>query len=118
MSASSKPGFDRRSSTRVQLQLSTSLVLVKVDTYYSGAIANLSLGGCYFPIEVDLPLGELCQVEIALGEGLDVDAIKLSGKVARLDSGGAGIEFVDNPPEAIATLESILSRFALLNDSD
>ena len=104
---------DRRSSIRVQLKLSTSLMLVKVDAYYSGTIANLSLGGCYFPVDEELPLGEICQIEISLGEGLDIDTISMKGQVVRIDSQGAGIEFVDNPPEVTDTLKQILKRYSL-----
>lgn len=104
---------DRRSSIRVQLKLSTSLMLIKVDAYYSGTIANLSLGGCYFPVDEDLPLGEKCQIDIALGEGLDIDTISMTGQVARIDSQGAGIEFVDNPTEVTETLKHILQRYSL-----
>ena len=104
---------ERRSCTRVQLKLSTSVLLVRIDTYHCGMIANLSLGGCYFPVEHGLPLGEKCQVDIALGDGLNVDKICLSGQVARVDSDGAGIEFIDNSPEIIDRLKDILLRYSL-----
>ena len=110
MSRSSPHGSDRRSSTRVQIKLSTSLVLARVDAYYSGMIANLSLGGCYFPIEDDIPLGERCQIEISIGEGLNVDVISLTGQVARIDAHGIGIEFIETSPEVSASLEALLSR--------
>jgi len=104
---------EKRSCTRVQLNLSTSLLLVRIDVYHSGIIDNLSLGGCYFPVEHALPLGEKCQVDIAFGDGLDVEKITVSGQVARVDNHGAGIEFVDNPPEILASLENILQRYSL-----
>lgn len=104
---------DERSYTRVQLKLSTSLLLVRIDVYHSGIIDNLSLGGCYFPVEHALPIGEKCQVDIALGDGLDIEKISVSGQVVRVDNHGAGIEFVDNSPEIMASLEKILQRYTL-----
>ncbi len=107
-----RSGKERRSCTRVQLKLSTSVLLVKIDAYHSGIIANLSLGGCYFPADHGLPLGENCQVEITIGEGLDVDKIRMSGRVARVDSDGAGIEFIDNSPDIMERLKDILLRYS------
>ena len=103
---------ERRSSTRVELKLSTSLILVRVDAYHSGMIENLSEGGCYFPVDQELGLGEKCQVDIVFGEGLDVTSISLSGQVVRNDEHGAGIEFVDNQPEVTAALKRILSHYS------
>ena len=59
-----------------------------------------------------LPLGENCQVEITIGEGLDVDKIRMSGRVARVDSDGAGIEFIDNSPDIMDRLKDILLRYS------
>lgn len=89
------------------------MLLVRIDTYHCGMIANLSLGGCFFPTDHGLPLGEKCQVDIAFGDGLNVDKISMSGQVARADSDGAGIEFVDNSPEVMGRLKDILRRYSL-----
>lgn len=89
------------------------MLLVRIDTYHSGIIANLSLGGCYFPTDHGLPLGEKCQVDIAFGDGLNVDKICMSGQVARADSDGAGIEFVDNSAEVMDRLKDILLRYSI-----
>jgi len=103
---------ERRGCTRVELKLLTSLLLVRVDVYHSGMIANLSRGGCYFPVDQVLPLGEKCLVDIAFGEGLEVDKITVSGKVSRVDADGAGIEFVDNSAETLAVLDKMLQRYS------
>lgn len=104
---------ERRSSHRIQLNLSTSLMLVRIDAYHTGVITDLSTGGCYFPVEHGLPVGERCQVDIVFGDGFDVDTISVSGHVVRSDSHGAGIEFIDNPSEVTTRLGSILSRFSI-----
>ena len=103
---------ERRSSTRVEIKLSTSLMLVRIDSYHSGIIENLSEGGCYFPVDQELPLGEKCQIDIVFGEGLEVASISLSGQVVRNDNHGAGIEFVDNQPETTALLKTMLSHYS------
>ncbi len=103
---------ERRGCTRVELKLQTSLLLVRIDVYHSGMIDNLSLGGCYFPVDQGLPLGEKCQVDISFGDGLDVDRITVCGKVSRVDTHGAGIEFVDNSAETLAGLKDILKRYS------
>ena len=112
MSQSPRSARERRSSTRVELKLSTSLLLVRVDAYHSGVIENLSEGGCYFPVDQELGLGEQCQVDIAFGEGLDVTGISLSGQVVRNDEHGVGIEFVGNQPEVTAALKRLLSQYS------
>jgi hypothetical protein len=112
MAAPSRPGREKRSSTRIEIKLSTSLVLVRIDSYHSGIIGNISEGGCYFPVDQELPIGEKCLIEVVLGDGLDVNTVSLSGRIARNDSHGAGIEFVDNHPETTAILKKMLSHYS------
>ncbi|MEE4164744.1 MAG: PilZ domain-containing protein [Desulfocapsaceae bacterium] len=107
-----RSGKEKRSSTRIEISLSTSVMLVRVDSYLSGTIENISEGGCYFPVDQELPIGEKCLIDIVLGDGLDVDTVSLSGRIARNDSHGAGIEFVDNQPETTATLKKMLSNYS------
>ena len=103
---------EKRRFTRIQLNVPSTLFLVQIDTYHDGEIANLSLGGCYFPLDFNLDVGEPCNVGITAGVGLEVQQISVSGKIARVDDQGAGIEFVDNPPEVMQSLEKILLSYS------
>jgi hypothetical protein len=103
---------EKRNFTRIQLSVPTTLLLAQIDTYHIGSIANLSLGGCYFPLDSVLTEGEKCRVTITAGVGLETREITISGQVARTDNQGAGIEFVDNDSEVLQKLEKILESYS------
>ena len=101
---------DKRSFTRITLNIPASLSLYQMETCHTGAIANISLSGCYFPFDGELPLGEECELTITVGKGLETEKISVSGIIVRTDSEGAGISFADNTPESRLQLETIISR--------
>lgn len=49
---------ERRAFTRFELDLPASMFLYQMDIYHDGTIIDLSLGGCFLPIECDIPKGE------------------------------------------------------------
>lgn len=100
---------EKRSFTRITLDIPASLSLYQMDAYHSGAITNISLSGCFFPFDGELPLGEPCCVSITVGEGLETEKATVAGIVVRNDSEGAGIRFTDNSPECRLQLEKIIS---------
>lgn len=99
---------DRRSFARIQLELSTSLYLFEAEVQHSGSILDLSLGGCFFPIDTDPPIGEPCHIKLTLGEGLKTETINLSGVIARTDERGVGIQFIATSDAETRRLSKIL----------
>lgn len=84
---------ERRAFTRVELDLPASMFLYQMDMYHDGAISNLSLGGCFIPVEGDIPLGEKCQLTLTTGIGLETESVEIAGTIARCTARGVGIKF-------------------------
>ena len=101
---------EKRQFTRITLNIQTALSLYQIDTYHTGAIANISMGGCYFPIGEKLPVDEECHLTITVGKGLETEIITLSGQIVRSDAAGAGIRFTDSSPHQLQQLEKIIAR--------
>lgn len=75
-----------------------------------GAIANISLSGCFFPFIGELPVGEKCHLTITVGEGLETEKITITGLIVRSDSAGVGIHFSDNSPESRLQLGKLIAQ--------
>lgn len=101
---------ERRKFARIRLDAPASLFLYQVDVRLTGAIIDLSMGGCFFPIKNELPLGEKCHLQLLVGEGLEAQSINLTGIIARRDNTGVGIQFTDLTPQCLASLECVISQ--------
>ena len=101
---------DKRTFTRITLDIPGSISLYRVESYHTGSISNISLSGCFFPSDSELPVGERCDITITTGEGLETEKVTVRGMIVRNDSEGAGISFTDNSPECRRQLEKIISR--------
>jgi hypothetical protein len=101
---------NKRSFTRITLDVPGSISLYQIEAYHTGSISNISLSGCFFPSDNDLPVGEPCDVTITTGEGLETENITISSMIVRNDSEGVGISFTDNSPQCKQQLEKIISR--------
>lgn len=101
---------EKRSFTRITLDIPASLSLYQMESSHSGTITNISLSGCFFPFVGDLPLGEHCYITITVGEGIETEEITISGTIVRSDAEGVGIHFTDNSPECRLQLEKIISH--------
>jgi PilZ domain len=113
---------ERRSFTRITVDIPGSISLYQVEAYHTGPITNISLTGCFFQFDGELPVGEPCSVAITVGEGLETERITVAGIVARSDAQGAGISFTEYSAECRRQLEKIISsqraaRQAQINDS-
>ena len=102
--------LDRRKYTRITVDIPAALSLLQVDAYHSGAIANLSVGGCFFPAENELPLGADCNISITVGEGIQTENFDLKGVVIRSDEMGVGIKFIDKTVEQMSIIMRKISR--------
>ena len=101
---------EKRNFTRITLDIPASLSLYQVETCLAGAIANISLSGCFFPFIGELPVGEECSLTITVGEGIEIEEFTISGRVVRSDAAGVGIQFSDNPPESRRRLEKLIAQ--------
>ncbi len=101
---------EKRNYTRITLDIPASLSLYQVETCHSGAIANISFSGCFFPFVGELPVGEECSLTITVGEGLETEEIAIVGKIVRSDSAGVGIQFLDNSPDNRLQLEKLITQ--------
>lgn len=99
---------EKRTYTRITLDIPASLSIYQVETCHAGAIANISLSGCFFPFIGELPVGEECYLTITVGEGIETEEIAVTGKIVRSDSAGVGIHFLDNPPKSRLQLEKLI----------
>lgn len=104
---------ERRRFTRITLNIPTKLSIYQVEAYHSGAIANISMGGCYFPFGEELPIGGQCSVTITVGEGLETEQITIPGQIVRSDSKGVGIKFTDSSEDCRKQLEKIITQHEL-----
>lgn len=100
---------EKRGFTRITLNVPATLSLYQVEAYHSGAIANISMGGCYFPFAEELPVGDRCNVTITVGEGLKIEKITIPGQIVRSDAKGVGIKFSDSSEDCRHQLEKIIA---------
>lgn len=101
---------EKRSFTRIALNIPASISFYHMEFCHSGVIANISLSGCFFPFVGELPIGELCELTITVGAGFETEKVALSGTIVRCDTEGVGINFTDYPPEVRLQLERIIWR--------
>jgi len=87
-----------------------SLLLYQVDVRHEGSITDLSMGGCYFPISHQFPIGEKCRFQLTIGEGLESESVDVESIIARSDGKGVGIQFVEVTPELQAALTRLMAR--------
>jgi len=102
---------ERRRFTRISLNVPTILSVYRVEGYHTGRIANISSGGCFLPIDAELPVGEVCEVTIMTGEGLETEKVTVSGKIVRSDAEGAGVMFTDCSSANGLQLKRIVARY-------
>ena len=101
---------ERRAFARIKLDLPASMSLYQMDVYHTGSIVDLSMGGCFIPIDEDLPINEECHISLTAGEGLEAETIDLVGNIVRCTPQGVGIQFRDKSPAADAILQKILDQ--------
>ena len=102
--------LEKRSFTRITLDIPVSIYLYQTHAYHIGTITNISCSGLFFPVKDNLPVGEQCEVTITVGEGLESEKVTVTGKIVRNDSEGAGISFTDISSECSLQLEKIISH--------
>ncbi|HKJ63834.1 MAG TPA: PilZ domain-containing protein, partial [Desulfopila sp.] len=73
--------MERRKFTRISVEVPATLSFFQVEGYHTGVLANISEGGCYFPFQGDIPLGEQCGVTIVIGEGLEARSYVIAGTI-------------------------------------
>jgi len=102
---------EKRQFTRITLNVPTILSMFQGEAYHTGSIANISMGGCFFPVGEALPIGEECQITITVGEGIETEKISLPGQIVRSDSSGVGIKFTYNSAHHRQQLEKVIAHY-------
>lgn len=102
--------FERRKCVRFRLDVPGLLYLYQFDVKHPGRIFDLSMGGCFFPVAGDAPVGEKCQITLTSGEGLTAENTRFTGVIVRKTADGVGIQFHDMSPEQKTSLNHILSE--------
>ena len=98
---------NRRNFARITVNIPAALSLIQVDSYHTGKIVNLSMGGCFFPVEGELPLGAECDISITIGEGSKACDFGLKGIVVRSDKIGVGIKFIGDTKQIPILLKKV-----------
>ncbi|SDP58924.1 PilZ domain-containing protein [Desulforhopalus singaporensis] len=101
---------ERRAFARVKVDLPATLYIFEGEISYSGAILDLSQGGCYFPLDHDVTIGEQCEVIVTVGEGANAETLHIKGQIVRTDGNGAGIRFFDTSAGESGKLYSLLAK--------
>jgi len=103
--------MERRKYTRISLHVPAILSFFQVEGYHSGALANISEGGCFFPFRGHIPIGEQCGVTIVIGEGLDARTYVIAGTIVRSESQGVGVCFNDSDKEKEKVVKKIIEYY-------
>lgn len=104
-------GREKRRFTRITLNVPTTLSLYQIESYHTGKIANICMGGCYFQFREELPVGDSCEVTLTVGEGVETVKITIPGKIVRSDSRGVGIKFTDISSDSRENLQKIIAQY-------
>ena len=83
---------NRREFTRVPLHFSVNLEGNEDKT--CGEMRNLSLRGLFLVCDQEFEIGETCELRLELGTGDNAIQLGITGKVARMDEDGIGVEFI------------------------
>src|SRR5690349_12665264 len=104
---------DRRTFLRVPFRIEVTL---RGDhtTVVSADVRNVSLRGLYARAPGRLPPGSRCDVLLTLGSPDSDVQLALRGRVARVDRGGMGVEFLDMGLDTFYHLRNLV----LFNSSD
>lgn len=105
---------NRREFTRIPIQVAVEVTSIQGNTT-AHQVKDVSLNGLYLQCKKPLPLGADCSVTFFLGEKDSPIRIEASGKVARVDPEGMGVEIT-----AVVGVESFehLRNLVLYNSSD
>lgn len=85
---------NKREFSRVPLQIEVEVSPGQQPIVVSQT-KDVSLKGLYLVCDSPLPLGSDCRVALLLGGGDNPVRIEVSGKIARVDSSGMGLEITE-----------------------
>jgi hypothetical protein len=99
---------ERRAAPRVPVRMR---VRVRIDPPYGGSLTgwtvNLSLSGVYVACRKAPPPGTTCGVFMIGRQGDTILRHTGRARVARVDDGGLGLEFVDLTPDDVQALQRL-----------
>ena len=81
-------------------------IIVSGKTYVVEQVEDLSVGGCHFVLESDLPKGAACVIHMFLAEGQV--SVEAEGEIVWTDGKTMGISFTSIAPEDLQHLKNII----------
>lgn len=97
-----------RRFTRVPFKINTRLE-INQHIFNTGTIVNLSIGGCFLPVEIgDHKPGTACKIKITLEGTADETAIRIDGELVRTTPEGVAVKFVRIDPESLFHLQNVV----------
>ena len=98
---------DRRCHQRIAYHLAVDVLCDRPNgRWRRSTTRDIGIGGAYAGGGLCLKPGE--PIRVTLGRRNE-GALQLRGRVARIDSGGAGLHFVDNSPGVVEMLTELLT---------
>jgi hypothetical protein len=99
----------RRRHARFPFETGVEVVLVPSGEWFTGAVNNISLGGCYIKAQMPSPVGSELRLRFAVADGVfETPAIVRS----RIENEGMGVEFTSTSSSEQIKLERLLAHLA------
>jgi hypothetical protein len=110
--AGGAPTVDRRRHERFGIPLAVTLT-TSDGTEITGVSRDVSLGGVFIPCHGAPAPGTDCRLELALGVGPARVAIRVQGRVARVDADGVAVQYTYIDADNHARLHELFASAAV-----
>lgn len=98
----------QRRFSRIPLPFPARLIVDNTEVYDIRELANLSIGGCLVPLDVEIARGASCKITIRLTGGLGNTPVNIAGKAVRHDREYVAIQFTAIAPDDLHHLQNLI----------
>ena len=98
---------EKRQFTRVPFNVTAELS-VGDDLYTAEQIYNLSIGGCFVPVEAPLESGAACRLTIRLSGTNSKLFVQAHGEIIRNEKEAVAVKFTEIEPDSLFHLQNIV----------
>lgn len=98
---------EKRRFSRIVFDLPAELTVGDIN-FTTERLANLSVGGCLFELNEELPLGAECKLKISLDNTPEGLRVEVFGEIVRSDAGAISIKFTKIDPDSLFHLHNIV----------
>ncbi|MFH1671999.1 MAG: PilZ domain-containing protein [Pseudomonadota bacterium] len=99
---------EQRRRLRVSFQVDVELHVEGHDTI-NVTSKDISMKGVFIKTGEKIFQGKPCRVRISLSGASGVPPLDIKGKIARIDSNGVGVDFLEMDPETFTHLRNIVA---------